>query len=57
MSELKGQLLGIILVISLFAAISACVVGVFGQYTTAITSSGGEIAEMAKVSEEVTPEE
>lgn len=45
MSELKGQLLGIILVISLFATISACVVGAFGKYTTAITNQSTSIAE------------
>lgn len=43
MSEIKGQLIGIILVLSLFALISTSLKTVVGNYTTAIEENATTI--------------
>lgn len=43
MSEIKGQLLGIILVLSIFATVSAALATVYGKMTTSISSQVSSI--------------
>ena len=44
MSEIKGQLLGIVLVLMIFGAISAAMVAIFNTLTTSIQNDVNEIA-------------
>lgn len=50
MSEIKGQLLGMILVIAIFAAISAAVVGMFKDEVTGISSQMSNVFETSQTS-------
>lgn len=43
MSEIKGQILGIILVLSIFATVSATLAGVFTTMTGAVENQVSEI--------------
>lgn len=47
MSELKGSLLGVILVLILFGTLSACLVAAFGSMTTAATNQVAEVVDQA----------
>ena len=45
MSEIKGQILGILLVLAVFATVSATLVGVFTTMTNAVEEKVAEVIE------------
>lgn len=50
MSEIKGQLLGIILVLMVFAAVSATMVAVFSNLAGQVSSQVSDVAEVITTS-------
>ena len=52
MSEIKGQLLGIIIVLMIFAAVSGAMVMIFTNFTKAVSDNVAEIISYDSDSEE-----
>ncbi|MBR0439730.1 MAG: hypothetical protein IJK27_03145 [Bacilli bacterium] len=50
MSEIKGQLLGIILTISIFLTVSAALTGVFATMNRSVQNHVDQIAEVSETS-------
>ncbi|MFA6675802.1 MAG: hypothetical protein WCS49_02890 [Bacilli bacterium] len=48
MSELKGSLLGVILVLILFGTLSACLTAAFASMTTAATNQVSEVVQQTQ---------
>jgi len=53
MSELKGQILGIVLVLMVFAAISATLVGIFTSMTNTVSSNVSHTLQSARMIREL----
>lgn len=45
MSEIKGQLLGIIIVLMVFAAVGGAMVAIFKNFTTTVSNNVSEVAQ------------
>ena len=52
MSEIKGQLLGIIIVLMIFAAVSGAMVAIFTNFTKAVSDNVAEIVSYDSSNEE-----
>lgn len=55
MSEIKGQLLGVILVLTIFGAMCAALIPAFQKYSTKIANEATDNTEIADAPEEVGP--